>query len=130
MQFVKTLVFKAKATGQLRDLLSITSRKTSKEAVTDQLEAVDIALEFEGVNGEAIIIAENFEVYQNQPNPFKENTTFGFYLPEAGEVTVKLTDVSGKLVSVIKEDYAQGYNKVNLQRKDIKAYIKPCGLTI
>jgi len=118
---VFTLVFKGKATGQLRDLLSITSRKTSKEAVTDQLEAVDIALEFEGVDGEAIIVAENFEVYQNQPNPFKENTTFGFYLPKAGEVTVKLTDVSGKLVSVIKEDYAQGYNKVNLQRKDIKA---------
>lgn len=41
---------------------------------------------------------EHFELYQNQPNPFDEETLIGFYLPEAGEVVLTVFDLSGALV--------------------------------
>jgi len=115
-----SITFVAKATGQLRDLLSITSRKTQKEAYNDQTEMVDIALQFDGDNG-PIVVAEDFEVYQNQPNPFKETTAFGFYMPQDGDVAITITDVSGRTLKVINQEYAKGYNQVDLVRKDFAA---------
>lgn len=117
---VFSITFEAKASGQLRDLLSITSRKTPKEAYNDQTEKVDIALQFNGVNG-PIVIAEKFEVYQNQPNPFKEATSFGFNMPQKGDVSITITDVSGRTLKIINQEYPQGYNQVDLIRKDFDA---------
>ncbi len=112
------ITFKAKETGQLRDYISINSRMTPKEAVTKQFEEVDIALQFDGVDG-SVVVGDKFEVYQNTPNPFKEMTTIGFYLPAASKGTIKISDVSGRLIKVVEGDFVKGANKFNLLRKDI-----------
>ena len=39
-----------------------------------------------------------FELYQNQPNPFADETLIDFYLPEAGQAVLKVFDVNGVLL--------------------------------
>ena len=105
---VFSIKFKAKANGNLRDLLSINSRLTKKEAISEDLELRDIALQFEGVEGmdEPLLVQDKFEVYQNFPNPFKESTMIGFYMPKAANASIKVTDSAGKVVKFINEDFA------------------------
>ena len=40
--------------------------------------------------------AASLEVYQNRPNPFVEETTIPFRLPESGQVTLRVFDAAGR----------------------------------
>jgi hypothetical protein len=104
-----SLVFKATADAELADLLSIGSRYTAAEAYNGNGELLDVQLD---INGTAATAA--FELYQNVPNPFKGNTVIGFNLPEATTATLTITDVSGKVLRVVQNDYAKGYNEINV----------------
>jgi hypothetical protein len=57
---------------------------------------------------------EGFRLYQNRPNPFRSETTFGFEIPQAANVTFKIFDSSGKLVESISNDYNYGYNELRI----------------
>ena len=57
-----------------------------------------------------------FQLFQNHPNPFITETTIGFTLPKAGAATVEISDMSGKTIHRIANDYPKGYNEVNIQR--------------
>lgn len=46
-------------------------------------------------------IPENFVLKQNYPNPFNPTTTIEFGLKKAGVVSLKIYDITGKLVDVI-----------------------------
>jgi len=55
-----------------------------------------------------------FELYQNVPNPFNATTIIGFNLPAADEVTLKIFDVTGKMVYQNKGQFSKGYNTFNI----------------
>ncbi|RMF32101.1 MAG: T9SS C-terminal target domain-containing protein, partial [Bacteroidetes bacterium] len=112
---VFSLVFTAKADGQLSDLLGISSRYTVAEAYNGSSELLDIALEFNGTTSDAAV----FELYQNTPNPFAGETVIGFTLPEATSATLTITDVSGRVLKVIEGDFAKGYNQVVVKRSEL-----------
>jgi hypothetical protein len=109
------MTFKSTVSGQLSDILSLSNAITRTEAyVGNNLEEVSITLR----GGEE---ASNFELYQNQPNPFSVETVIGFDLPESGSATLSLFDVTGKVLRVIQGDYTQGYNEVQLTKSDLSA---------
>jgi hypothetical protein len=58
--------------------------------------------------------ADQFEVYQNLPNPFNTTTVIGFNLPEASVVTLKVIDATGKLVHQTQSHFGKGYNAFNI----------------
>jgi hypothetical protein len=58
-------------------------------------------------------------LFQNQPNPFKEETLIGFYLPEASFATLTLMDASGRVLKTIEGGFTQGYNEVTLGKSEI-----------
>ena len=64
---------------------------------------------------------EAFTLYQNQPNPFQEETVIGFYLAKEGSATLSIHEVSGKILKVIEGDYGKGYNEVSVARSDLAA---------
>ena len=111
-----TLTFKATAATQLSEVLSLSSRYTVAEAYTSNEDLYNVALSF---NGE--VATADFKVYQNTPNPFKEVTTIGFNLPAAATTTLRVFDVTGKVLTSMEVEGAKGYNMVELNRGQLSA---------
>ena len=58
-------------------------------------------------------IPTEFQLYQNYPNPFNPTTTISFGLPEAADVTIKIYDINGRLVSkLVNKKYQAGAHKL------------------
>ncbi len=61
--------------------------------------------------------ADGYALFQNQPNPFDEQTSIEFILPYAQQAKLNLYTVEGELLEVIDGYYPAGRSKVLLQRK-------------
>ena len=60
-------------------------------------------------------IPESYSLSQNYPNPFNPSTIIDYALPEAGNVELKIFDLTGRMVDVIVQDnQAPGYYSVEL----------------
>ena len=110
-----SLVFNATAAAQLSETVSISSRVAAAEAYNASSDVMDVQLAFNGT----VVTANDFRVMQNQPNPFKDATVIPFNMAEAGTVTLKVMDVTGKIVSVKEGDFNKGYNEFKLTRDDV-----------
>ncbi|MCB0610301.1 MAG: T9SS type A sorting domain-containing protein, partial [Lewinella sp.] len=109
-----TLVVRAMADAALSDVLAISSRYTQAEAYGQDDELMDLGLRFS--NG---LIAEMpFELYQNEPNPFNDRTVIAFQLPAAAQAEITVHDASGRVLRLIRGDFAKGYNRLTLSRND------------
>ncbi len=109
-----TLEVKAKQASRLSDILSLNSNITAAEAYDENDETMGVALVFNHLDGTSIV-DNSFELYQNRPNPYDDATTIGFNLPKAGAASLRIFDVSGKLVKYYKGDFAKGYNEVTVE---------------
>ncbi|MBT3207572.1 MAG: T9SS type A sorting domain-containing protein [Bacteroidetes bacterium] len=66
--------------------------------------------------------SSSFKLYQNYPNPFSEQTTIRFYLPQKSNITIHIFDIFGKLVKTIPQDvFYQGNNKIIINCKNLDA---------
>jgi hypothetical protein len=110
------LTFTAKQSGRMSDMINVNSRYTVAEAYNNDAQLMNVALSFNNT-----MVAGGFELFQNTPNPFANNTTIGFYLPEATSATLTISDVQGKVVKLIEGDFVKGYNQVDLKRGDLGA---------
>lgn len=106
----------ANENGNVANALNINSDITTAEAYNTGLEIMDVQL---SINGQSEI--EGYELYQNVPNPFGNETTIGFSVPTDGPVVLKIFDVNGKLVKMIAQDYNRGMNSIVLSIEDLKA---------
>jgi hypothetical protein len=109
---VFSLVLRAKQDVQLSEALSISSELTKAEAYGKNGSYLGVGISFSGSSLEE---QELFALYQNQPNPFKDETLIGFNLPEADDVTLTISDVAGKVLRVLHVDGVKGYNAVLLE---------------
>lgn len=110
-----TLQFKARKNGKLSEALSLDSKLINAEAYTKNLDYFDVLLQF----NKARISITPFELFQNQPNPFADNTTISFYLPESGYAELKIFDLAGKEIKTIRDHFAKGFNSVILDRGEL-----------
>jgi len=108
-----TLKFNALSNANLKDVLSINSSVTSKEAYNSNLEVMDVKLNFRGSDVNA------FELYQNTPNPFSTYTDISFNLPEKSNGTMSIYDLTGKVLKVISQDFEKGMNTVRIKKSDL-----------
>jgi flagellar hook assembly protein FlgD len=54
-------------------------------------------------------------LYPNFPNPFATTTTIAFNLPVDAQTSVKVYDLNGKLVKIVKDETMQaGYNSLTM----------------
>ncbi len=116
---VFSLTFKALADGQLSKALNVNSKYTKAEAYTSDAALLDLALAFNN-NGTTTIVGGAFELYQNRPNPFKEETVIGFNLPQATTATLTIYDIAGKVLKQYEGDFTKGYNELNITKSDLK----------
>ncbi len=92
--------------------VAINSSITTAEAyVGAELQTIDVALEGAANNA--------FALLQNEPNPFNNVSIVGFNLPAKGQATLTVYDVTGKVLKTVRGEYEQGYNEIELSKKDI-----------
>ncbi len=108
--------FKALKDGQLSDLLAINSSMIATEAYQADLRK-DVQLDF----GKTNLSSNEFALFQNQPNPFNQETVIGFQLPERTETTLTIYDISGRVLFTQKNTYEAGAHQVLLNSADLGA---------
>ncbi len=99
----------------------IDSQGNEYELGEDNSSETNLDLTSQDVNG--VVAGEAFTLYQNQPNPFKEATVIGFSIPEAGVVSLRIYDMSGRLVHNQNGDFAKGFNQFDLNGADLPSGI-------
>jgi hypothetical protein len=110
-----SLEIEAKQDVRLSDILGISNRITLAEAYDQQDELLEVGIDF----NDGAFAKTPFELHQNVPNPFRKETTIGFYLPEGGETTLSIHDASGRVIKLIRGEFAQGSNQIQLKRGDL-----------
>jgi hypothetical protein len=120
-----TLVIKAINDAPLSEVLRVNSRLTTAEAYDLNDGLMDVGFEF----NHGAVTKAGFELYQNTPNPFHQETLIGFNLPKSEMVSLRILDASGKLVRLIRQEGKQGYNQILLDREDLPAGILTYTLT-
>ena len=113
-----TIAFHAVANGNLEEAVQLNSKVTPAESYNSWAEVQGVDLAFKA-NGQ--IASNGFALYQNNPNPFNTNTVIGFNLPEASNATLKIMDVTGKLIKQIDGEYVKGFNQITIDKSDLQA---------
>ncbi|MBI1227855.1 MAG: HYR domain-containing protein [Bacteroidetes bacterium] len=113
------LRFLAKKSGRLSEMLSMTARYTDALAYQTDGQPMLPVLEFSNLQDEQT--SGGFQLYQNQPNPFKENTTIGFTLPERAEAKLTIYDADGRILKIFQGSFEKGYNEVNVERSELQS---------
>jgi len=109
------LTFHAKQGGSLSENLFMGSVVTSAEIYT-ATENRPLELRFSQLDE-----GDGYVLYQNRPNPFKDETIIGFRMPEAQTATLSIFDVTGKLIYQRTDNFASGYNELMIKGSDLPA---------
>ena len=109
--------FTVLSSGRLSQHLAINSRKISAEAydTTGIHHAVSLAFDEPQAWSRAV------QLYQNQPNPFKDHTQIRFHLPEAAKCQIQVREVNGKVLTEISGWFEAGDNEVRINAEDLGA---------
>ena len=61
------------------------------------------------------------ELFANRPNPFSDETVISFWLPKPGKAILTVTDVSGRVLKRIEENFAGGYHEIAIASTELDA---------
>lgn len=106
-----TLRFQAEKSGRLSEMLQLSSQITRAQAYGEK-GLMEPALRFDGKS----VSFRKLELYQNQPNPFTNQTAISFYLPKAGAITLSIFDVEGRLIYRQQGEFDSGEHTLSLNK--------------
>ncbi len=112
-----SLKFKAQSEFLLSKAIRINSSLTKAEAYNNDGEFKDVVLEFGQENSD--YLASEFQLFQNRPNPFVDETVIGFMLPKASAAKLSIFDFSGRLIKSIDQEFDKGYNELDINIGDL-----------
>lgn len=110
---VMRLTFKAKADGNLAEVLNVNSEVTNAEAYSPSNDVMNVRFNVDNK------VANEVVLHQNTPNPFKASTVIGFELPKAMNVTITIFDVTGKIIREYKDEYSKGFNSLEINKNEL-----------
>jgi hypothetical protein len=108
-----TLVFKAVGSG--KSTLKLDESVISPEVYGEMLDIqrLDLQVRDRASKGQNIL-------YQNEPNPFDENTKIAFELAQAGTATISVIDMTGKVVYRISDTFGKGYHAIMIDASHLQ----------
>ena len=110
-----SVVFRTRRVAALSEVLNLGSRFARAVAYTESGEPWDIRLNFTGKE----IPSDNLFLYQNVPNPFRENTVIGYNLTGTQTAVLRIYDAAGKLIYTAESIGRKGYNEFTVKAGDI-----------
>ena len=112
-----TLRLRSEKARYVSEVIQLTSRVTQAEAYRSDGTMLQPVLSFR----EAAVQSDNFRLYPNVPNPFREETTIRVYVPEVTTGTLTIFDAKGKVVRQVEQEYFEGMNEVRITRAGLPA---------
>ncbi|MEN0006275.1 MAG: PKD domain-containing protein, partial [Bacteroidota bacterium] len=117
---VFTLRFKAEdKIEDLSSLFTLSSRGIRSEAHQPNGDPVKIVLEF--VKDKVAVTGTGYQLHQNTPNPFTNETKIGFELPAAMDAELIIHDHLGRVVQRFEGYYDGGYNEVVWSKANLQS---------
>ncbi len=110
---VITLEFQVRRDGKLSELVQFGSTITPALAYNHNQEQTSLNMVWVDNEGNDIVL------YQNSPNPFLDRTTIHFDLPQDMNVSMVLTDISGKVIYDQKDFFKKGKNTILVTSSDL-----------
>ena len=101
-----TMIVKANKAGNVSEMMTLNSDVTATESYV----GAEMTVGKVSLNVRTADVAAAIELFQNEPNPFKGQTTVSFHMPSAAKASLSVYDVTGKLVTVRNIDAVKGYN--------------------
>jgi hypothetical protein len=91
---------------------------TSGTTNTSEIQsAIKAPVTLTGINHEGTEVPKQYVLEQNYPNPFNPTTNIHFAIPKEGDVSLKIYDVTGRLV----QTYFDGTMKAGLYNAEVDA---------
>lgn len=118
--------FKALQTGYLRDLLAFSDRVTPALAYTETGQAYSAELNFLP----AVADPDAFAFLPPSPNPFHAGTSLYFHLAEAAAVTLRITDVTGRVLTRQIQQREKGTQRWDISGAGLPSGILLCTLNV
>jgi alpha-amylase len=78
-------------------------------------------------DADASVLPENFQLYQNFPNPFNATTTIRYYVPEPSRVELRIYNIRGQFVeTLVRAPQNRGYHSIVWDAKNLSSGIYLC----
>lgn len=109
--------FTALRDGRLSENAYLNHEAMTPEVVWDDQSSVEaipgnsLALNWEK---EGLKPEDEFKLYPNKPNPFRDMTMIGFRIPEAAEVILRLFTPDGQAITEFRGKYPAGYHEISV----------------
>ena len=102
--------------GKLAEFISVNNKveALSSEVYDENLDIHELYLDF--INDD---MAESFELYQNTPNPFEQQSKIGFELKTSSIAQLSIFDLSGKLVFEMTDKFSSGFNELTIDKDNL-----------
>ena len=113
-----TMTFVPQKDGKLSEVMRIGSQRTKAESYEGVGELGNLSIRFVDKSGKEVSGINT--LYQNYPNPFDQRTVIGINLVQGTEGTLKVTDVTGRVIKSVNREWNKGYNEVWLDRREVK----------
>jgi hypothetical protein len=116
-----TLYFKSrKAPVHLHNVLSASEVFIPMEVAYSDGELLgQVNLVFETTTDVPTVEGLPFALGQNVPNPFTDETIIGFTLPEAGQASLTISDLAGRVIFSSTSQYTAGYHEIKVRKQDL-----------
>ncbi len=108
----------------------ITFTHENYDTLVDTIEVVNSDVEYNGsLNNTYAGGSYVFKIDAPYPNPFRDNTTISLTTPNSADVSVKVYDISGKLIKTVAEGTVnKGVHTFTWDRTDKKGMVVPTGV--
>lgn len=112
-----SLSFNVTGSAKLSDVLRLSEDVTSSEAYDNELNPKEIKWNVR--DGKVLLASDEFELYQNAPNPFNKETVINFKLGSAANASLSIYNVTGKVIYFRQIAAQKGMNTVKINRSDL-----------
>ena len=111
------LKLEIKKDSKLSDLIELKNNFLHSEAYDNEGNIIRLSIDF----GRSTLIetVSAFELFQNRPNPFKENTVIEYVLPQNGLVQLEIMDIKGTRLFTTQQAGLKGKNHILIEQSDL-----------